>query len=78
VPIEELIDIQLHFLGRILRSERLQTVEKMRVCADSVKSREKSARADFFVSEGHALFDFSVKIIFCAREFFCRFFSCRF
>jgi hypothetical protein len=64
VPIDKLIEVQLHFSGRGLGRAPLRTAEKMRARADSVKSKEKTAGANSVVALGHALFDFSVKDFF--------------
>jgi hypothetical protein len=64
----------LHFSGRGSGKAPVRTAEKMRACADSVKSHEKTAGANSFIALGHALFEFSVKIFFCAREIFTAFF----
>jgi hypothetical protein len=75
VPGYELILRELHFCGRESGRAPALNAKKMRARVGSVNSAKSSREGQFFRARGHALFDFSVKIIFsAARNFFVRFF----
>jgi hypothetical protein len=64
VPIGELILRPLHFSARESGSAPALSAEKMRARAGSVNSARILRESEFFRAWAHALFDFSVKIIF--------------
>jgi hypothetical protein len=75
VPIEELIDVQMHFFSRPRRAERLSNQGKKCARAPTRSNRGKNRRLGFFWSLWDTLFlIFQSRLFFRAQIFFPLFF----